>query len=972
MARSEAHTACAFSRVTITLSPVAALTSAIGRDEPSSRKLAVPAGIVGRANQLAWLVDAVEAARQVRAATRVLFGDPGIGKTALLDAVIEAAPEFQTVRVSGIESEMELGYSALHRLLLPFGDHVERLPAPQRTALKSAFGEVDVGAPDRFVIGLATLSVLGNVATHAPLLCVVDDAQWLDRESLAALAVAARRLHADAVAMLFATREDPTTLESIAGFDQLLIGGLEGREAAELIRRVVSDAIPERVIDRIVTDTAGNPLAIIELAHSLSSDDLTDRGLRPEPLPIGRKLEQHFLQQVRGLPEATQQFLLLAAAEPSDDPGTVLRAAAQIGLGADAADPAADERLFRLDSRPLFRHPLIRSAVYNGSSAADRRKTHAALASVTDAPGDTDRRAWHRAAAAVGPDAAVARELEHEAERAQARGGYSAAGVYLARAAELTPDTGQRADRLLAAARSHLTGGALSRARALLDAADFPFSDSLRRAEVVRLDGGIAAASGNDREAVVHFLRASTVLAPLDIRRARGTLRHAAEVGRLAAMYSPSHGSPTDIASAVRHLPLATDRPSAADLLLDGYAMLHLDGLAAAVPLIRRALAVLAADDAEASVPFQWLGMGCWAASSIADSEALESLATRLVHAARAQGALIQLSIGLGYLAMSHEIKGLLPEARTSFVERAQLMAAFGVSPDVGYMVVSAWEGREEATRVAMDEVLRSAEAREHGWMFGFVEYARGVLELGLGNYEAAGCGGTKAYDDDWVLAAVGYPNMIEALVRCDRLDDAAIAAATYAEKAKAMGTPMSLGLLARTAALLADDSIAEGLHLEAIKRLSAARADLHVARAHLLFGEWLRRQQRRIDARAQLRAAYEIFARTGADAFAERARVELAATGERARRRSPDTARDLTSQESQIAHLASLRHTNAEIAAKLFLSVSTVDYHLRKVYRKLSINSRRHLAPALAGYDTVPEHAAVTLNTVTAAVRVS
>jgi DNA-binding CsgD family transcriptional regulator len=743
---------------------------------------------------------------------------------------------------------------------------------------------------------------------------------------------------------------------------------LEGPAAAELIRRVTSDAIPGRVVDRIVADTAGNPLAIIELAHALSSDDLADRGLRPEPLPIGRKLEQHFLGQVRRLPEPTQQFLLVAAAEPSDDPGIVLRAAAQIGLAADAADPAADERLFRLDSRPLFRHALIRSAVYNGCSAADRRKAHTALASVTDAPGDTDRRAWHRAAAAVGPDAAVARELEHEAERAQARGGYSAAGVFLARAAELTPDPAQRADRLLAAARSHLTGGALSRARALLDAADLRFNDSLRRAEAERLDGGIAAASGKDREAVVHFLRASAVVAPFDVRRARGTLRHAAEVGRLAAMYSPPNGSPADIASAVRHLPLDTDaRPSAADLLLDGYAMLHLDGLAVAVPLLKRALAALAADDAEGPVPFQWLGMGCWVASSIADSEALESLATRLVNAARDQGALVQLSIGLGYLAMSHEIKGLLPEARTAFVERAQLMAAFGVSPDVGDMVVSAWEGREEATRAAIDEVRRYAEARQQGWMFGFVAYSRGVLELGLGNYEAAACASTKVYDDDWFLAAAGYPNMIEGLVRCDRLEEAAKAAATYAEKAKAMGTPMSHGLLARTAALLADDDRAESLYLEAIERLSGAHADLHVARAHLLFGEWLRRQQRRIDARAQLRSAYEMFVRTGADAFAERARVELEATGERARRRTPDTARDLTPQESQIARLASQRQTNAEIAAKLFLSASTVDYHLRKVYRKLSINSRRQLA--LAGHDNVPDHnTAVALDTFTGA----
>ena len=682
----------------------------------------------------------------------------------------------------------------------------------------------------------------------------------------------------------------------------------------------------------------------------MSAAELSWRGLPPEPLPLGRRLEEHFLRQIHDLPEATRLFLLVAAAEPSEDQAVIVEAATRLGLDAAAADAASDRRLFNLRTRPLFRHPLIRSAVYGGATASERRRVHAALASATDARKDNDRRAWHRAAASGGFDEAVAVELEEGAERARARGGYSAAGMFLARAADLTSDPGRRADRVLAAANSHLVGGAPARARALLDAANLEFRNPLQEAMAMRVDGAIDFACGDMPAAVSHLMRASRALAPYDAGEARRVLLHAAAAARFAGPYSPPGGRDQDIARAAQQLvPSEGDVPIAPHLLLDGYACLHLHGPAAALPVLQRALAALAEAEATSEESMLWLGIGCWVAGEIADDEALGTMSNRVVEVARDQGALIHLANGLLYLSMYNLLNGSVERARSTFAERNALMAAVGISVDVGPMIIAAWAGNEAEARVEIEAVSRYAVEHQQGWMFAFVDYARQILELGFGNYEAAVACGVSDYQDDSFLGVVSFPNMIEALVRSGRVDEATVALSAFSERASRIATPMSLGLLARTSALLADDDRAESLFEEAVGRLSQSRAEMHVSRAHLLYGEWLRRQKRRTEARRHLRVAYERFLEQGVGAFAERARIELEATGERARRRTVDTANDLTPQETEIARLAASGLTNAEIGTKLFVSARTVDYHLRKVFRKVDVSSRRHLARALA-----------------------
>jgi DNA-binding CsgD family transcriptional regulator len=908
--------------------------------------------LLGRAAELQTLDAVLASAREGRGEAVVVRGDAGMGKTALLDHAVRSAAEgFRLTRVEGVESETELAYAGLHRLLVPLLAGLDDLADPQRRALQSAFGLAAAGAPDRFLVGLATLSLICDGARQGPLLCVIDDAQWLDRESLEAMAIAARRLDADPVAMLFAGRDTSSIDVPLEGLREIRVRGLDPQDAAELVRSVLSATLDDSIVDRIVVETGGTPLAIIELSHELSADELAWRGLPPGPLPLGRRLEQHYLRQVDDLPEATRLFLLVAAAEPSEDHAVIVEAAISLGVDAAAADPATDRRLLDHQDRPRFRHPLIRSAVYGGAPASERRRVHAALAAATDGQRDGDRRAWHRAAATSGVDDTVAVELEAAAARARARGGYSAAGMFLARAAELTSDPDRRADRVLAAANSHLIGGAPARARALLDAAKLEFSDPLQKAAAMRLEGAIDFARGHVRAAVPQLIASARALAPYDIGEARKTLLHAAAAASFAGPYAPPNGRNQDIARMAGQLVLPHGHePTAPHLLLDGYALLHSQSPAAALPVLQRALAALVAADATSEEALLWLGIGCWVAGAIGDDGALDRLATRLVEAARDQGALIQLANGLLYLSMYSLLNGSVERARSIFAERSALLGAVGITGDVGPMIIAAWAGDEAQARVEMEAVTRYTVEHQQGWMFAFVDYARQILELGLGHYDAARPDGASEYHDDSFLSVVSFPNAIEALVRSGRADEAAAALQVFAERALRIDTPISLGLLARSRALLAGDDGAESLFEEAIELLSRSRAEINLSRAHLLYGEWLRRQLRRTDARAHLRLAYERFVEQGVGAFAERARIELEATGERARRRVVETANDLTPQETEIARLVADGLTNAEIGTKLFVSAHTVDYHLRKVFRKVDVNSRRQLARALVG----------------------
>jgi DNA-binding CsgD family transcriptional regulator len=906
--------------------------------------------ILGRAAEMQALDAVLASASAGRGEAVVVRGEAGIGKTVLLNhAVRSAAHGFKLARVEGVESEMECAYAGLHRLLVPLQAGLAGLAGPQRRALEAAFGLAATGAPDRFLVGLATLSLICNAAREGPLLCVIDDAQWLDRESLESLAITARRLDADPVAMLFAGRDISGIDASLAGLNEIWVLGLEQHDAAELVRRVLPVTLEDSVVNRIVVETGGTPLAIIELSQQLSAEELSSRGLPPEPLPLGRVLLQHFMRQVRDLPEATRLFLLVAAAEPSEDQAVIVEAASRLGLDEAAADPATDRRLFDLRARPPFRHPLIRSAVYGGASISERRRVHAALADATDAVRDGDRRAWHRAAATGGVDEAVAMELAEGADRARERGGYSAAGLFLARAADLSSDPARRAERLLAAANSHLIGGAPARARALLDAAAVEFSDPLHAAAAMRLGGAIDFALGDLQAAVSQLVAAAQAMAPHDIDEARKALLHAAAAASFAGSYSPPEGRNRAIAQLAQRLALpGGHEPTAPHLLLDGYACLHIQGLAVAVPVLQRALAALAEAEATSEESLLWFGIGCWVAGEIGDDDALGSLAIRLVEAARRQGALIQLANGLLYLSMYNLLNGSVERARSTFAERSALLCAVGITGDVGPMIVAAWAGNEGVARAEMDAASRYAVEHQQGWMFAFVDYARQVLELGLGNYGAVVPDGPSEYQDDSFLSVVSFPNVIEALTRSGRPDDATAALSVFSDRALRIATPISLGLLSRTRALLANDDDAESLFQDAVRLLSQSQAEIHLSRAHLLYGEWLRRQNRRIDAREHLRVAYERFVEQGVGAFAERARIELEATGERARHRTVDTASDLTPQETEIARLAADGLTNAEIGTKLYVSTHTVDYHLRKVFRKVDVSSRRHLTRAL------------------------
>ena len=893
----------------------------------------------------------LEAARDGLSGVLVMRGDPGVGKTSLLEYAISSATGFRAARLQGVESEMDLPFAGLHRLLLPFLPRTSELPLPQRDAIEAAFGLALAPPPDRFRVGLAALSLLAEAAVDQPLLCVVDDVQWLDQESLAALGLVGRRLFADRIALVLTARLGHEDGGSLGGMPEIVVGGLPDDDATELLRLTVGGLVDRELAQRIIHETRGSPLGIVELVAGLTAEQLSGREVPPDPLPLSGRLEAHFLRQMGGLGAATQTWMLAAAAEPSGDVRVVDAAANRLGCSPEDALPAIAEGFFVRDPQPHFRHPLIRSAVYRGASDADRRRTHHALAAVTDPVRDPDRRAWHLAAATIGRDEAVATELVLAADRGRVRGGHSTAGLLLARAAELTPDADRRTGRLLAAVEAHLAGGSLPRAVALLDKVVDDIGHPYDRAQVRRLRGSIGYALGEAPGTASVLMDAARALDAFDRPLARATLLEALAAARVTGRFTAPGESERDVGRLARGMPLPRGvDPTVGDLFLDGYTTLFLEGHASAVPSLQRAISALRRlADPTTTEALMWLAVGCWAAGAIGDDEALHTFGTRLVDVARAQGAAVWLSIGLMFLAMSELLAGSVDEARAHFGERAEIMLAIGRPADVGELVVSAWTGREEVARREAMALSDHGTASGHGWILSFVEYAVAVLELGSCSYEAAFRISTKDYTDNPFLSMVTFPNLIEAAVRCGRREAAEVALGTYAPWALSSGTDASLGSLARSRALLAAGAEAEDLYRESIEHCERCRGDLQLARTRLLYGEWLRRRRRRTDAREQLRSAHDLFVRMGAAAFADRARVELAATGERARARTVDTGQELTPQEHQIALLASRGDTNPEIAATLFLSRWTVDHHLRTVYRKLGISSRRHLPQALA-----------------------
>src|SRR3954449_8472143 len=871
----------------------------------------------------------------------VVCGEAGVGKTALVESVIGSASGFRVLRAVGVESEMELAFAALQQLCAPMLNRLDRLPAPQGDALGVAFGLRGGEAPDRFLVGLAVLTLLADVAQEQPLLCVVDDAQWLDQASAHALVFVARRLLVESVALMFVAR-DPS--DELQGFQELVVEGLGDGDARALLSSAVRVPLDERVRERLVAETRGNPLALLELPRGLTPAQLAGGfGLLDAPGLSGR-IEQSFRRRLEALPSETQRLLLVAAAEPVGDPVLVWRAAGRLGIGVPAA--AETDGLLAIGARVTFRHPLVRSTVYRAASPEERQAAHRALADATDPEVDPDRRAWHLAQATPGFDEDVASELERSAGRAQARGGLAAAAAFLERAAVLTPEPSRRAARALAAAQAKHQAGAFDAALRLVNIAESGPLNELQRAQVDLLRGQIAFSLGRGSDAPPLLLKAAKRLEPLDQRLARDTYLEA-----LTAVFFPgilaSDESVLETARAARAAPTSS-QPRASDLLVDGLGLLITEGYAAGTPTLRTAVNAFRDEGIARGDGRRWLSLASRVAAFLWDDETWDVLSARFVQLARDAGALSVLPLALATRSAVHLFAGEFATASSLLEEAAAVNEVTGASlaPYVGLAHV-AFHGREAEAAQVIEATTREVVRRGEGQGgLTFVHWVTAVLHNGLGRYEEALAAAQQAAEDthaswwhNW-----GAVELIEAAARSGKEELAVDALAQLSETTGAGGTDWALGVEARSRALLTDGEAAEPLYREAIQRLERTRVRVELARARLVYGEWLRRERRRLDARAQLRTAHQLFMEFRMEAFGERARVELEATGEHARKRSIETRDDLTPHEAQISGLAARGATNKEIAAQLFISPSTVDYHLRKAFRKLGIKSRHEL----------------------------
>jgi DNA-binding CsgD family transcriptional regulator len=912
----------------------------------------------GRRSELEALDRQLQRVRAGQSSVQVLRGEAGVGKTALLNYVAEQASGCRVARIAGVESEMELAFAGLHQLCAPMLDRLDGLPGPQRNALRAAFGLHDGDAPDRFLVALAVLTLLAEAAELEPLVCLVDDAQWLDRATAQTLAFVARRLLAERIAMVFAVRE-PNDVNELTGLPELVVGGLADGDARSLLASAMPGPLDERVRDQIIAETRGNPLALVELTRGLTPAELAGGFGLPDARPLASRVEETFVQRVRMLPRETQQLLLVAAAEPVGDVSLLWRAAERLGIRGDAGKPAEEAALIDLGIRVRFRHPLARSAAYRAAHFRDRQDVHRALAEATDPDTDPDRGAWHRAQAASGPDEAVASKLERSADRAQARGGTAAAAAFLARAAELTPDPGGRGRRALAAAQAKFDVAAWDEALELLDTAELAPLDELQRARLERLRAEIVFARTRGDDAPALLLDAARRLEPLDAAMARETHLEAMAAAMFAGRLGGKPGV-REAAEAAQAAPAAPQPPRAIDLLLDGLATRFTDGYSEGVPQLQKALTAFRREEGLTARDVRWVWLACRLAQDLWDDELWYELATRALRAARETGALRVLPTAATYRACLHVHAGAFGPASSLIAETESIVDATGLAPlKLASLMLAAWRGNEAELVGLLEAGLPLARARREGMAEGVAGWANALLYNGNGRYPEALAAAQRAceYDDvgpfAWALV-----ELIEAGVRSGATDAASAALDRLSGRTQASGTDWALGIEAGSRALLSDDGDAEALYREAVERLARSRGVVHLTRAQLLYGEWLRRENRRVDAREQLRAAYERFNEIGAEAFAERARRELLATGETVPRRTVETRDVLTPQEAQIARMASDRQTNPEIGAKLFISPRTVEYHLRKVFAKLDISSRKELSSALAG---IPDPGGVT-----------
>jgi DNA-binding CsgD family transcriptional regulator len=883
----------------------------------------------------------LEAVRGGQSRVLVVSGEPGIGKTALLQSAIWSASGFRVMRAVGVESEMELAFAALQQLCAPLIDRLDRLPGPQQDALAVAFGLRAGEPPDRFLVGLAVLSLLADAAEEQPLLCLVDDAQWLDRASALALVFVARRLLAESVALVVATRNPG---DALTGLPKLVVEGLPDGDARALLGSAVHVPLDERVRERILTETHGNPLALLELPRGLTPAELAGGFGLPDAPGLSGRIEDSFRRRLEGLPAETQRLLLVAAAEPVGDPVLVWRAADRLGIGVQAA--ADTDGLLTIGASVTFRHPLVRSSVYRAASLEERRAVHRALADATDPEVDPDRRAWHLAQATPGFDEDVASELERSAGRAQARGGLAAAAAFLERAAALTVQPARRRERALAAAEASLQAGAFDTALGLLPTAAAGPLDELGRARVDLVRAETAFASRHGSDAPPLLLKAAERLEALDLRLARETYGDAFTAAVIVGRLNGGVGV-LEVAGAVRALTLTPEPSRASDLLLDGMAVLITEGYAAGAPTLKQALNAFTSQEVSAEEGPRWLPFACRVAHDVWDDESWDVLSARLVELGRDAGALAALPVGLS-LRFAIELfagKFAVAESLAKETEAVNEITRSDLAP-YGALLLAAWRGQEHETLRLIEAATEEIVARGEGQWLTAAHWATAVLYNGLGQFEKArvAAEGAREYPHELGISNWALIDLIEAGTRSGKPARAADAVEPLRDIARATGSDWALGNEACARALVSDGETAEPLYREAIERLGRTRIRVQLARAHLLYGEWLRQERRRLEAREQLRLGHELFTAFGMEAFAERARVELEATGEHPRKRTVETRDQLTPQEAQISRLAAEGATNQEIAAQLFISPSTVDYHLRKAFRKLGVKSRRQL----------------------------
>jgi DNA-binding CsgD family transcriptional regulator len=901
--------------------------------------------LLGRQREREVIERLLATVREGHGSVLVIHGDPGVGKTALLEYAVDSSEDFHVIRAAGVESEMELDYAALQQLCSPALELIERLPGPQRDALGVAFGQRAGQTPSPFLVGLAVLGLLSEAADRQPLLCLIDDAQWLDGASARALEFVAHRLLAERIALAFATRE---VGRGLARFPQLRVDPLGRRDARALLESVLPGRLDEPVLDRIIAETGGNPLALLELPRGLTPAQLAGGFGLPAALPLSAGIEQSFTRRLARLPRDARRLLLLAAAEPVGDLALLWRATEGLGISETAARALELEGLLTLDGAVTFRHPLVRSAVYGAAAPIERREAHRALADAIDPQLDPDRRAWHRAQAASKPDEDVAAELEESAARAQARGGFAAAAAFLERAAVLTPLESRRSGRALAAAYAKLQAGALDDALRLVDTAELGVLSDLEQARAGLLRAQISFVSTRGGDSPLLLLKAAERLREVDPQLARETYLEALSAAIFAGpLAGPGAGS-REVAEAASSAPRAS-KPRGPDLLLDGLVALLCDSYGAAVPILRRAQRAISETTSQTE-QLRWMWAATVSTLHLWDDEGWERLSEQHVQLVRETGALSDLAIALGHRGQMHVFAGELALA-AAFRQAVEEATELTGSPLGPYHPVAllAMRGREAEAKQFIDTARAEVVGRGEGAGLAFIDWAESVLYNGLGRYAEALMAARRVVDHtELVPLNWAMPELIEAAARVGDVELSAETCRRLTDRSMASGTDWALGVAARSQALLEEDGRAGDLYTEAIERLGRTRIAVDLARAHLLYGEWLRRQRRRLDARDELRIAHEMFIDFGMEAFAERARIELEATGEHARKRTVDTRGDLTPQEAQIARLAGEGLSNAEIGARLFISKHTVEYHLRKVFAKLGINSRTKLAHAL------------------------